>query len=112
MRYEIVINEETKSEIKLPISEDGFALCPVCGDKANHKEFRAYEKGGYPSYAICSCGIEYGFECNADSTEIDWTRYRTKWINEELDFGNSKKMPKSQKLEQLKNIGIEKFNIE
>jgi hypothetical protein len=106
MKHVIITNEQTKSEIKLPISEDGFALCPVCGEKAENKEFKAYDDEGNPSYGICRCGIEYGYDCNSNSTEKDWDRYRKKWLNEELDFGNSKTKPKSKKIIQLMNIGI------
>ena len=106
MKFEIVLHEPSGAEIKLPISEDGFALCPVCGEKSRNKEFRAYDNTGNPSYGICGCGIEYGVECNSDSTKDDWFRYRVKWLNEELKFGNSKTMIKSQKIEQLKNIEI------
>ncbi len=106
MKYEIVKHQQSGSEIKMPISNDGFALCPVCGEKSENKDFRAYDNTATPSYGICGCGIEYGYECNSDSTEEDWNRYRTKWLNEELDFGNSKKMIRSRKIEQLKNIGV------
>ena len=92
----------------MPVSDDGFSLCPVCGDKAKNKDFRPYDQHGFPSYGICGCcGIEYGFDCEPDSTEQDWNRYREKWLKNEIDFSLSRKMSQSDKIEQLKQIEIE-----
>lgn len=105
MKYEIITLDKTGTEIKLPISENGFQFCPVCGKKAFNKVFRAYDEQGN-SYGICACGIEYGNDCNAETTEIDWKKQREEWLNETLEFGNCKMMSKAEKLEQLKNIGV------
>jgi len=109
MTYETVIHKYSGAEIRMPISEDGYSLCPVCGEKARNKEFRPYDEEGMPSYGICSCGIEFGYECSPESTEQDWVSYREKWIQSELEFGNSRKLSKSEKLTQLKQIGIENY---
>lgn len=108
MKYHRVIHELTSSERKMPISDDGYSLCPVCGDKAKNREFRPYDEMGYPSYGICGCcGIEYGFDCTVVSVALDWEMYRDKWLKSEIDFRIARKMSKTDKAEQLKQIGIE-----
>ena len=108
MRYEKIIFENTNSEIFLPISDDGYSFCPVCGEKSKNKEFRPYDKLGFPSYEICGCcGIEYGFDCESDSTENDWKSYRAKWLRNEIDSNLARKMSKTDKIKQLKQIKIE-----
>lgn len=106
MIFETVTHKESGSIIKMPITADGYSLCPVCGVKAQNKEFRPYDSQGFPSYGICLCGIEFGFECSADSTQEAWSAYRTKWFNEELQFGNSRTLSKQKKIEQLLTIDI------
>jgi len=102
--YEIVVHKESGSSVKMPISWGGYSLSPVCGTKAKHKEFRPYLEGGFPSYGICDCGIE--FEYSVHTTEKDWKNYRKRWFNAELKFGNSRTLKKEDKIKQLKNIGI------
>lgn len=108
MKYEIVHTENSIYEIRMPISDDGYSLCPVCGDKSKNKDFRPYDKLGYPSYGICQCcGIEFGFDCEPDSTELDWRNYRAKWLRNEIDLSMARKMSKADKLTQLRQIEVE-----
>lgn len=108
LKIETIKIESTNKEIQLPISDDGYSLCPACGNKSRNKDFRPYDNLGYPSYDICSCcGIEYGFDCEPDSTENDWKNYRERWIRNEISFSIARKMSKDDKIQQLKEIGIE-----
>ncbi|MBD3638037.1 MAG: hypothetical protein HUJ25_11850 [Crocinitomicaceae bacterium] len=101
-----VINTPNGQTIELIVDSKGFCFCPVCGERANVKVWRPYDKFGYPTYDICSCGFEYGFDDGGEPPyEKSWENYRTKWYAGELDFGNSKTLPKSQKDQQLAQIG-------
>lgn len=107
MKYETVIYQQTNSIIRMPISDDGFSFCPVCGEKFKNKSFRPYDRQGFPSYEICGCcGIQYGFDCEPDSAERDWNRYREKWLRNEIDFSVARKMAKNEKIQQLQRIEI------
>lgn len=93
--------------IILTISADGYCFCPVCGAKSKDKDWRPYDSQGHPSYDICSCGFEYGFDDpETDSHEASWERYRQKWLNGETSPSFDKHLNKTKKLEQLKNLGI------
>ena len=67
-------------------NEGGVFLCPVCGSP----EFTEppYTNDGEPSFQICSCGFEFGFDdsplASSDAIEgisNNWDRYRLKVIN-------------------------------
>ncbi len=103
-----IINTWNGKKVELKISSDGFCYCPVCGEKAKNKEWRPYDETGLPSYDICSCGFEYGFDDSGEPPyEKSWENYREKWLNNEIDQYFGKRMTKSEKLIQLKNIEIE-----
>ncbi|WP_282081576.1 hypothetical protein [Aquimarina algiphila] len=107
MRKEI-INTWNGEKVELNISSDEYCCCPVCRRKSDDKEWRPYDKNGHPSYDICSCGFEYGFDDDGEPPyEKSWSNYRKKWLNNEIEQHFDKKMTKSEKLVQLKNIGIE-----
>jgi len=72
--------------------------------KQKIKNSRPYVEIGCPSYGICNCGIEYGYDCNADTTENNWNVYREKCLNDAFDFENSQQMSKSQKNEIIKKF--------
>ena len=103
-----IINTWNGKKVELKISSDGFCYCPVCGEKPKNKEWRPYDETGLPSYDICSCGFEYGFDDSGEPPyEKSWENYREKWLNNEIDQYFGKRMTKSEKLIQLKNIEIE-----
>lgn len=106
MKYEIVIHQESGMAIHMPVSDNGHGLCPVCGEEWKNKALRPYDEMGYPSYGICGCGIEFGFDCSPDSTHRDWEVYRKKWLDGNLEFGNGSSMSRSEKMNQLKNIKL------
>jgi hypothetical protein len=92
-------------KILLTISDDGYCFCPVCGEKSKDKDWRPYNEEGYPSYDICSCGFEYGFD-DAGQPPYDksWERYRSKWLAGEVKPTFGKQLSVAEKLEQLKNL--------
>ncbi|KAA1240785.1 hypothetical protein [Aquimarina sp. RZ0] len=107
MRKEI-INTWNGEKVELNISSDGYCFCPVCGIKSEDKKWRPYDENGHPSYDICSCGFEYGFDEGGEPPyEKSWSNYREKWLNNEIEQHFGKKMTKLEKLVQLKNIEIE-----
>jgi hypothetical protein len=93
--------------VELTLSSDGFCYCPVCGKKSLDKDWRPYDKDGHPSYDICSCGFEYGFDDRGEPPYGNsWKNYREKWLMGEVDLICAKKMSKIEKLEQLKNLKL------
>ena len=101
------ITTKSGDQIILTISNDGYCFCPVCGHKAQNKEWRPYANDGFPSYDICQCGFEYGFDDGGEAPyEKSWDSYRLKWLNKDPDYSPSKNMTKDEKLKQLKNIGL------
>tara|TARA_R110000850_G_scaffold180780_1_gene306243 strand:+ start:57 stop:392 length:336 start_codon:yes stop_codon:yes gene_type:complete len=108
LKTEIIIHEQLGFSIPLTVTDDGYCFCPVCGYKSNNKSWRPYNTKGYPSYDICKCGFEYGYDCGPDGPlENDWAHYRLKWLSGELDYGDSKRLCKKDKILRLRNIGIE-----
>jgi hypothetical protein len=94
-------------QFEITIDEKGCCFCPVCGIKTGNKDWRPYNEDGTPTYDICECGFEYGFDdSGVPPYEESWDRYRKSWLNEELDFGDSKTKSLDKKIEQLKNIEI------
>ena len=92
----------------LYLSDDGYCYCPVCGVKSMDKDWRPYDDEGNPSYDICFCGFEYGFDDGGDPPYYkSWESYRKKWLSGKVDGYGGKKLSLSQKLEQLKNIKVQ-----
>lgn len=93
------------SIIELVLSSNGNCFCPVCGEESPDKEWRPYDKKGYPSYDICSCGFQYGFDDFGESSyENSWKIYREKWINNKIDNHFISTKTKEEKIRQLKNL--------
>jgi hypothetical protein len=93
-------------KIVLTISADGYCYCPVCGEKSKDKQWRPYDSEGYPTYNICSCGFEYGFEEGEPPYEKSWENYRQRWLEDEATPPFGKRLSKAEKIEQLKNLGL------
>jgi hypothetical protein len=101
------INAWNGATVLLTISPDGYCYCPVCGEKAREKDWRPYDNEGTPSYDICSCGFEYGYDDTGEPPyDESWKRYRERWLNDEISTAIGKTLSKTQKIEQLKNLGI------
>ena len=111
MRFKVtkeIIYARNKEKIILTINEDGYCCCPVCGEKATSKDWRPYDNEGCPSYDICSCGFEYGFDDSGVPTyDKSWERYREQWLLGQIENERPPKLTLLQKKAQLKNIGIE-----
>jgi hypothetical protein len=108
MKIEIIKSEYQDYQFKLILDNNGFCFCPICGIKSEDPEWRPYNDDGTPTYDICECGFEYGFDDNGiPPYEKSWKIFREKWIKEELDFGDSKRKNFKEKKVQLKNIGID-----
>lgn len=67
-------------------NDEGAYLCPVCGSAEFNES--PYDANGSPSFQMCSCGFEYGFDdSNLASSEAlegmvaNWDRWRLKVIN-------------------------------
>jgi hypothetical protein len=94
-------------ELTLIISADGYCFCPVCGEKAKAKGWRPYDNDGRPSYDICSCGFEYGFDDGGEPPyNKSWETYRERWLMNEDRPTIGRRLSKSEELEQLKNFKI------
>ncbi len=99
---------ESGESFSLFQKEDGFHVCPVCG--SDELESPAYSTDGLPSFQMCSCGFEYGFDDTfsaspqaAEGIEENWKRWRLKVIK-----GSSYLKSTLDKCEKnLRNIGIE-----
>jgi hypothetical protein len=87
--------------------EEGNHICPVCGSA----ELRApaYDPDGRPSFQMCSCEFEYGFddEPSASSRAVEgivknWERYRAKVIKRSSYLESTL----TQCENNLKNLGI------
>ena len=93
-------------EFVLVISEDGYCFCPVCGEKSKDKDWRPYDENGNPSYDVCSCGFEYGFDDGGCPPYTkSWESYRKKWLNGEVEVIFGRRLSLAEKIEQLKNLG-------
>lgn len=82
-------------------------VCPVCGE-AGLKE-PPYDDAGSPSFEMCTCGFEFGFDDSplaskeaVKGIEENWKRWRAKVIKESAT--DSAKLKKLE--ENLSNINI------
>jgi len=102
-----IINTWNGEKIELNISSDEYCFCPVCGRKSDDKKWRPYDENGYPSYDICYCGFEYGFDDDGEPPYgKSWCSYREKWLNGKVAQHFGKKLSKTEKINQLKNLGL------
>ena len=71
-------------------NDEGFYLCPVCGSP----EFSEppYDENGGPSFQMCSCNFEFGFDDSSLASKEalegivqNWDRWRLKVINQRKD---------------------------
>lgn len=100
-----VINTWNGEKVVLTISEDGYCFCPVCGEKSKEKAWRPYDADGYPSYDICYCGFEYGFDDSGEPPyDKSWASYREKWLEGKTKPIFGKGLSPAEKIEQLKNL--------
>jgi hypothetical protein len=102
-----IIKAWNGERIVLTISSDGYCFCPVCGERSKDVEWRPYDNEGYPSYDICSCGFEYGFDDpGTPPYDKSWESYRQRWLDGEVQPPFGRRLSKDEKLEQLKNLGL------
>lgn len=107
MKKELITTPSGKT-ITLIISAEGYCHCPVCGELAKNKGWRPYDELGHPSYDICSCGFEFGFDDAGEPPyHGSWENYREKWLNSDVGVYSRKNMSRAEKLIQLKNIQVE-----
>ena len=101
-----IIKTPNGEELVLIISEDGYCFCPVCGEKSKDKDWRPYDENGNPSYDICSCGFEYGFDDGGGPPPYNksWESYRKKWLDGENEHTFGRRLSLAEKIEQLKNL--------
>jgi len=88
-------------------SDDGVHVCPVCG--SIELASAAYDSEGRPSFQMCSCGFEYGFDDSSfasneaiEGIENNWDRWREKLIKKSSYLEST--LTKCQ--DNLTNIGI------
>ncbi len=88
-------------------NESGEHICPVCGSA--ELESPAYDSEGLPSFQMCSCGFEYGYDdtplasSNAvEGIENNWDMWRIKVIKK----ASYSKSTLTKCETNLKNIGI------
>jgi len=67
-------------------NDEGVYLCPVCGSAEFNEP--PYDENGSPSFQMCSCGFEFGFDdSNLASKEAleeivpNWDRWRLKVVD-------------------------------
>lgn len=102
-----IIKTWNGEKIVLIISNDGYCYCPVCGEKSKDKDWRPYDKDGYPSYDICSCGFEYGFDDGGEAPhDKSWENYRQRWLEDEVTPTFGRQLSRTEKEEQLRNLGL------
>jgi len=103
-----IIQTWNNEQVILIISDDDYCYCPVCGVKSKNKEWRPYDDRGQPSYDICSCGFQYGYnDSDEPPYEISWSIYRKKWMNDQINETVGEKLTPAEKRKQLKNIGVQ-----
>lgn len=66
-------------------SEDGSYCCPVCG--ALEFSIPPYDSEGRPSFEMCHCGFEFGYDdsplASKDAVvgiQANWSRWRRGWV--------------------------------
>ncbi|MCZ4410768.1 hypothetical protein O3Q51_18270 [Cryomorphaceae bacterium 1068] len=109
MKKEIVTNSDYNFTVALFVSDDGFCHCPVCGSKSKNRDWRPYGLNGTPSYDICDCNFQFGYDDGDFPGPYDktWENYREKWLKGQIKNERTPRLTLSQKREQLRNIGIE-----
>lgn len=89
-------------------NDDGIHICPVCGSAELPSP--AYDGDGLPSFQMCSCKFEYGFDDapSASSRAVEggiqknWELWRKKVIRKSSHLEST--LAKCER--NLKNIGI------
>ena len=88
-------------------TEDGIYYCPVCG--SGGLKSPPYYENGSPSFEMCECGFEFGYDDSpfvtrgaVEGIKENWTRWRKKLIHEAS--ADSKRLSALEA--QLKNINI------
>lgn len=87
-------------------NDDGVYLCPVCGSAEFNES--PYNENGMPSFQMCSCGFQFGFNDSSaasgeavDGVASSWDKWRLNVIEK-----NKHSKLSYEKLERnLKNIG-------
>lgn len=103
-KIECITPDETFSIFQ---TDEGSYCCPVCG--SDEFELPPYDEAGSPSFEMCSCGFEFGFDdsplASAEAVEgvqANWKRWRKKLIE-----GASRNSESLAELEcQLRNIRV------
>ncbi len=99
---------ELGEQFSLFENKEGIHICPVCGSAELASP--AYDSEGRPSFQMCSCGFEYGYD-DAPSAysgaveggiEKNWDRWRSKIIKRSSYLKST--LSKCEK--NLENIGI------
>ena len=102
------VTTRSGESITLFQADGGFWCCPVCGSPEFNEP--PYLDNGAPSYEMCSCGFEFGFDDDpgaskdsVDGVVNNWERWRSKIIQvtEISSIGND------QLRANLRNIGVE-----
>lgn len=102
------------SEARLPTGENvkfykrgNFWCCPICGNPGLDEP--PYSVEGYPTYEICICGFEFGYDddpmaCEGalPKTTDNWIRHRKKFVFSINDDKQHQKV-----INNMKIIGIE-----
>ena len=72
--------------IALRQDKDGAFLCPVCGRNDFYEP--PYSDSGSPSFEICECGFQFGFDDSSlaandavEGIEKNWVRWRRRLID-------------------------------
>ena len=67
-------------------NNEGIFLCPVCGSAEFNEP--PYNENGSPSFQMCSCGFQFGFDDSKqasnealDGIAANWDRWRLKVID-------------------------------
>ncbi|MGH1429092.1 MAG: hypothetical protein ACRBEE_14220 [Arenicella sp.] len=88
-------------------NNEGVHICPACGSAELNSP--AYDSNGEPSFQMCSCGFEFGFddEPSASPQAIEsivksWERWRAKVIKRSSYLEST--LTKCEN--NLKNLGI------
>ena len=101
-----IIHTHSGEEIYLTISPEGYCFCPVCGVMIEDADWRPYYQNGLPSYDICSCGFQFGYDDGSAPSKKSWAGYRERWLQGKVKNEKPPILSLSQKKQQLKNIGL------